>query len=436
MALNANKAVSHTMRLAAVILAAVIVCLAILLVRAAQSDSARQVDASVAEQTDISYSWWGNDARHHYTANGIKDFTEKNPDINVSLSYGVWDGYERRYASMMRAHDECDVMQINYAWLATYSPDGSGYYDLNELSDTIDLSQFSERDLAFGTRNGALNALPIAYNMPVFYYNKSILDQYGLSVPRTWNDLFSCARVLRAHGVSMLCMNDKQLWMTMLAWYEQTTGTAVFDENGACQIGEADFESMLSMCARMAAEGVIDLDASSPAQQFANGKTAGVTIWASDASRYCQPVADAGQTVVLGENPGVDGPSATGWYMKPATMLAISKNTAHPEEAARLVNYLLNDPDYALLQGTEKGVPVSGTAYQALADNGKLSGFEEEATEQMHRNMDGLKAMLPAMEDTKTVNAFKDCLRKYQYGRADLSQSAQELYTAVQESNG
>jgi hypothetical protein len=54
----------------------------------------------------------------------------------------------------------------------------------------------------------------------------------------------------------------------------------------------------------------------------------------------------------------------------------------------------------------------------------------------MHRNMDGLKAMEPAMEDTKTVNAFKDCLRKYQYGRTDLSQSAQELYTAVQESIG
>ena len=436
MALNADKAVSHTTRLAAVILAAVIVCLAVLLVHAARTDSARPVDARAAEQTDITYSWWGNDERHHYTAKGIKDFTEKNPDISVSPSYAVWDGYESRYASMMRSHDECDVMQINYAWLAKYSSDGTGYYDLRTLSGQIDLSQFTDRDLAFGTRNGTLNALPIAYNMPVFYYNESILDQYGLSVPRTWDDLFACARVLRDHGVSMLSMNDKQLWMTMLAWYEQTTGTAVFDENGACQIGEADFETMLSMCTRMAAEGVIDLDADSPAQQFANGKTAGVVIWASDASRYCQPVADAGQTVVLGENPGVDGPSATGWYMKPATMLAISKNTAHPEEAARLVNYLLNDADYALMQGTEKGVPASSSAYQALADNGKLSGFEEEATQQMHRNMDSLKAMVPAMEDSQTVNAFKDCLRKYQYGRADLSQSAQELYAAVQESNG
>ncbi|MDD6730070.1 MAG: ABC transporter substrate-binding protein [Eggerthellaceae bacterium] len=435
MALNTRTAVSRVTQIVAIILLALVVCLAVLLARALLDDNSQQTDAAVDDKTDISYSWWGNDGRHRYTVKGLDDFTAKNPDIAVSPTYGVWDGYEQRYTSMMRAREERDVMQVNYAWLATYSPDGTGYYDLNALSDQIDLSQFTDRDLAFGTRNGTLNALPIAYNMPVFYYNQSLLDQYGLTVPRTWDDLFACARVLRAHDVSTLCLNDKQLWMCMLAWYEQTTGTRAFDENGVCQIDQAGFESMIAQCNRMVSEGVIDLDGDSPSQQFANGTTAGVVIWASDATRYCQPVADAGQTVVLGPNPGITGPSTIGWYLKPATMLAISAHTAHPEEAARLVNYLLNDPDYALLQGTEKGVPASKTARETLADNGKLSGFEEEATEQMQDHKDELDPMVPAMEDADIISAFKDSLRKYEYGRADLSQSAQELYAAVQESN-
>ena len=114
---------------------------------------------------------------------------------------------------------------------------------------------------------------------------------------------------------------------------------------------------------------------------------------------------------------------------------SVAHGFAHPEEAARLVNYLLNDPDYALLQGTEKGVLASKTARETLADNGKLSGFEEEATEQMQDHKDEMDPMVPAMEDADIISAFKDSLRKYEYGRADLSQSAQELYAAVQESN-
>ena len=431
MALKTQKAASRAIRLAGLVLIAIVLCLAFLLLRATANDNAERAGTSSVDHTDISYSWWGNDARHRYTMAGLSDFTKANPDIVVTPTFGVWDGYEQRYASMMRAHDECDVMQINYAWLATYSPDGTGYYDLNDLSDTIDLSQFNERDRAFGTRNGHLNALPIAYNMPVFFYNESLLDRYGLSVPRTWDDLFACARTLRADGVSTLSMTDKQLWMMMLAWYEQTQGTPVFDASDACLIDESGFETILSLCDRMIAEGVIDLDAGSPAQQFANGKTAGVLIWESDASRYCQPLADAGQTVALGQHLGETDTSETGWYMKPATMLAISKATAHPQEAARLVNYLLNDPDYALAQGTEKGVPVSSSACRSLVDNGKVSGFEQDADRQMRDHQDELAAMVPAMEDTQIVSTFKDCVRKCHYGKAAIPESARELRAAV-----
>ena len=69
-------------------------------------------------------------------------------------------------------------MQINYGWLSQYSPDGEGYYDLYQLSDYIDLSGYSQADLDFGTVNGKLNALPIAYNSTVTFYNKDIFDKY------------------------------------------------------------------------------------------------------------------------------------------------------------------------------------------------------------------------------------------------------------------
>ena len=43
-------------------------------------------------------------------------------------------------------------MLINYGWLDTYSSDGSGFYDLNTLSDYIDFENYTEEELAFGTK--------------------------------------------------------------------------------------------------------------------------------------------------------------------------------------------------------------------------------------------------------------------------------------------
>ena len=44
----------------------------------------------------------------------------------------------------MNSKTETDVMQINFGWLSEYSADGRGYYDLEKVSDVIDLSVYSE----------------------------------------------------------------------------------------------------------------------------------------------------------------------------------------------------------------------------------------------------------------------------------------------------
>ena len=78
---------------------------------------------------------------------GVDEFQKRNPDIDVEYHYGDWNGYEKRVQVWMKSHTETDVMQINYAWLDTYSRDGSGYHDLYQLKDYIDLDNFTKEDL-------------------------------------------------------------------------------------------------------------------------------------------------------------------------------------------------------------------------------------------------------------------------------------------------
>ncbi|MDY3793150.1 MAG: ABC transporter substrate-binding protein, partial [Oscillospiraceae bacterium] len=157
------------------------------------------------EYTDISLSWWGNDTRTEYTLAAVKEFERLHPDIRVKCSYSEWSGYQTRYNIQMMSDTESDVMLINFPWLDKYSADGSGYYDIYELSEFVDLSQFSESELSFGIRNGKLSAVPIALNTQTVYYNKTVYDRYELALPETWDDLFNAAKVMgdRVYPIAM-----------------------------------------------------------------------------------------------------------------------------------------------------------------------------------------------------------------------------------------
>ena len=380
------------------------------------------------KNTMIDFGWWGNDDRHLYTIAGIDVFEKKHPNIDVNCSYSVWNGYERRNRVYMLSGEEPDVMQINFNWIRQYSADGTGYYDLNKLSDYIDLGAYSNKDLSYGTSNGALNAIPIAYNSVVFYYNKDLLDKYGLEVPETWDDLFNAAKVMNKDGRYPLCISDKHLFLAEVAHYEQTTGKTLFDADGRYTGGTDATKELLNFYKRLFDGQVIGLNGDNSDTDFSNGTCAGVGIWANDAENYCGQLRENGATPVLGSQPrSSDHDPLYGWYVKPATMYAISSHTKHPKESAELLNFLFNDRDMVLLQGTEKGIPVSATARQILKDNGALNGYDAEAGNFVFDNLDRFETMVPSIENSDVIDAFRNEADKYVYGVSDLDTCAQEL---------
>ena len=51
---------------------------------------------SQRRQVEISFSWWGNDARNKYTLEAIKEFERIHPEIKVDCNYSEWSGFEKR----------------------------------------------------------------------------------------------------------------------------------------------------------------------------------------------------------------------------------------------------------------------------------------------------------------------------------------------------
>ena len=173
---------------------------------------------------------------------------------------------------------------------------------------------------------------------------------------------------------------------------------------------------------------VICVDGKSADIDFGNGTCAGVGIWASDADNYCTMLTSRGASPVLA-NPlrTNDHDALYGWYVKPATMYAISSRSSHPKEAASLLNFLVNDSDMVLLQGTEKGIPVNTQARKILQNSGTLNVYDAEAGNYVFSSLDRFETMVPSIENTDVITAFRDYADKYAYSVADLDTCAAEL---------
>ena len=104
--------------------------------------SERRMEHTV--KTEVSFSWWGKDVRNEYTLDGLKAYQNSNKNVVIRPEYADFDGFKTRMDVEFFSDTTADIMQLNYSWLYEYSPDGEGFYDLDELSEYINLSAFDK----------------------------------------------------------------------------------------------------------------------------------------------------------------------------------------------------------------------------------------------------------------------------------------------------
>ena len=382
-------------------------------------------------RVEITFSWWGNDTRTEYTIEGVRKFEELNPGIKVNVSYSEWSGYELRNRIQMISGREADVMQINFGWLSEFSPDGKGYYDIAQLDEYFDLTTYDQDILDYGKRGGILNAVPIALNTETVYINRTIYDKYGLNIPETWDDYVNAAKVMKKDDVYPIAGPSKSLWLFSVAYAEQMTGKKLLTDNGKLNFKAPELKIILDFYDRMVDEKVFPPVEYYDRLSIDNGTYAGTVAWVSDAQNYYKKALENGNEIVITSYPhDAYHESGEGWYAKPATLYAVSRNTEHPKEAAMLLEFLMNSEEMAELQGVEKGVPLSKRARIALLANNKLEGLQYEASSKMETTKT-IEKMNPFIEDGGLIDKFIDACDLVIFDKASSEEAAEQLYKEI-----
>lgn len=384
------------------------------------------------EQAVINFSWWGKDDHSEHIIQGLEAFKDTYPDISVKPEYSEFSGFKSRMDSEFYSDTQADVMQLNYDWLYEYSPDGEQFYDLNELSEYIDLSNFSDFALELGTINGKLNALPYSINAVTFVYNKNFYDSYELELPKTWDDLFAAAKVMKSDEVYPLALSTKNFWMCCCAYMEQTTGHKVFDENNQLTLSQSDMEIMIDFYQRLVNEKVSKLGSEFDRTDFKDCITGGIATWNSDAGYFSDAAEECGFTVIVGDYPVQEGYLSYGWYVKPTNLMAIKKTTKEPEAAAKLVDFILNSSEMTALIGTTKGMPVSRSAMETLAARDMLTGIGYTSTQKINDTPE-LKVMSPCLENEEIISVFTDACESVYYEKSRTYDAAKRALEKMAE---
>lgn len=99
--------------------------------------------------------------------------------------------------------------------------------DLSRFADYEEVSRrFSEEALVPFAYKGGTYALPCTQSFPMLFYRKDILDELGLEVPKTWDDVYRIAAVLQRNNLTLGIGSDIGTFGTLL--YQK--GGSFYDE--------------------------------------------------------------------------------------------------------------------------------------------------------------------------------------------------------------
>ena len=389
----------------------------------------------------LRFLWWGSESRHKATLDAIKLFEEKNPGIKIKAEYGGTDGYFQKLSTQLTGNTAPDIMQVDYIWLFNFSKNGDGFYDINLLKDEFNLANYTKEDLSYTTINGKLNAIPVGMNGRAFFFNKSLYERAGIEIPKTFDELLAADKILKQKigpdTKSLDIVTSDSGAMFFVEYYvEQKYGKPLINTDNKVGVTKEELADAFRFYKMLADSGaVISAKDRAGAGNYPddqnplwiNGELGGVLNWNTMIGAYGDML-KKGDTMVAGDFlTGIgDHKSA---YLKVNMTLAINKNTKHPKEAAKFLNFLLSDPEAAKILGTVRGIPLNKSAYAELEKEGLTTGPVAEGLTKAH-NFAGPKKS-PYIEDERTRQLGLVITQKLDYNEITPEQAGEQMYTEL-----
>ncbi|WLR49416.1 ABC transporter substrate-binding protein [Halobacillus litoralis] len=413
--------------------------LASVLAACSNSDEASGEDSSGSDVTTLRMTWWGSQSRHDQTQEIIKAFEEENPDIKIEAEFTGFDGYFEKMAAQASGNNLPDIMQQNFGEYLNQYADKELLADLTPFVEdgSIDVEGVSDTIMESGKKNGKLLGIPTGTNALTAFYNKDMLDAAGVDVSDgqwTWEDYeqytTSISEATGEYGARL--MEPKNLF----EYYLREKGKTLFNEDGTGLGYEDDqllvdyFERNLELEEKGAIPNYDTIQQIKGVEDelIVRGEAAFDFRWSNQATALDSAAGDKpiGMTLLPGEN------NSQGMYLKPAMLWSISENSEHKEEAARFIDFFVNNIKVYEIGGSDRGVPIKEEIRSELsADLSETDQKVFDYIEMVTENSSPIDSNFPP-ESSEILAELTKIDELVMYGELSAEEGAEQFRSTVE----
>lgn len=348
---------------------------------AGTTETAESTEGSNSGSANLVMAWWGNQTRNERTQKIIDLYSEQNPGVTIDGQFSEFNDYWQKLATAAAGHSMPDIVQMDYKYLNQYVTNGL-LVDLTPYIEdgTINTADCNQDVLNSGSVNGGLYALCNGINSPALLYNKTLLDENGITVKdnMTLDEFINvCKEVYEKTGYKTnLCYNQNEQWIE----YFLRADDIVLYEDG--KLGGDSYEPYADFF-KLYEDGLKDgyvIDPSVFAERSIGSVEQDPLVYGSspETMSWCAFAYSNQLTATVSAAPEGTEIGLTTWpsadpkksdYLKPSQFFAISTDSKNPEEAAKILNFITNDVDCNNILLGERGIPLSSKTAEAIAPN-------------------------------------------------------------------
>lgn len=328
--------------------------------------SAGANDTGGDSERTLRITWWGNAARAEATQAALDLFQKKNPNIKIEAVPSSFDGYYNKLNTQFASSSAPDIFQDDQ--VATFADNGL-LLDLNQYKNFIDTSSIDPKILNQATIDGKLLEVPAGTSPMSFVYKGDILSKAGVAKPvaeDSWDDLTAKAEALKpALPAGTWALADSSNQPNHFEVFLRQRGKGWFSNDGKSLGFEAkDAADWWSYWSELRIKGLVP-----PADVTTGG--AGGDVSQNPIAKNLVAMGIYGTSISLPSEEWSYGPipneaGKPGVYKMRSASWAVNSKTKHPEDAAKLVNFMINDPEASALLKLTRGVPASNTALETV----------------------------------------------------------------------
>lgn len=379
---------------------------------------------------EIGFEWWGDDARAEVTKQAVDLFMEKHEGIKVRTNFADYSAYWEGLTGRMASRDLPDVFQMDYPRLRQFGATGM----LLPLDGVVATDDFRDGVLDTAELDGTLVAVPVGSNMFGLIYRPDWFEEHGIAVPEagySWEEYGALiAQITAALGEDRWGGSDwASSYLLMELWLRQQGGAFYADDAASLAFTKDQLVEWWSSTTELVASGAMpspEVAAEATAPGVAGGVMATELRWDTAMSGYWEAVAEGGGTLALAPPPSAD-PANLALHLRPSVQFVIAANSEAPKESAKLIEFLLTDPDAAAILGTNRGIPSTKTGLASVEiDEASQVVLDYEATVEQYL----IEAPVVPPAAAGAIEAkFTEIYGQVQYGEMSPAEAADLFFT-------